>query len=237
MLGGKRKFQTCSKLHSETMKSQFEAYAEVDEYRRDYEVRLLAELELIVRDCDGKVNDEKARIRDDWGLKRPPLPPSVIDKLSQMKRGSATLVRQAEALDDDKFQEKQQLTARANEMQLDCQQLEEAETKKALAAAGTEDVCEVCGTTFKGKAGETAHLQFKIHGAFEQIREKLVELRAKAKEAPPKKKREDREEDTKAKGDHDKANGREKDRGRGGDSRERERASSGARQSAKGRRQ
>eukprot|EP00928_Gymnodinium_smaydae_P047891 TRINITY_DN31996_c0_g1_i1.p1 TRINITY_DN31996_c0_g1~~TRINITY_DN31996_c0_g1_i1.p1 ORF type:complete len:354 (-),score=45.31 TRINITY_DN31996_c0_g1_i1:291-1352(-) len=236
-LGGKRKYPVCQKLHSDTMKQLFESHPDVEEYRREYELRLLADLEYIVRECDGKVSDEKARIRDDWGLKRPPLPPAIIDKLSMLKRGSATLVAQAEALDDDKFQEKAQLTAKANEMLLDCQQLEDAETKKALEATGTEDVCPVCGTTYKGKAGETAHLQFKIHGAFEQIRAKLTELKEKVKNAPPKKKRDEKDEEAKPKKeekdkpDQDKSNGKEKERSKDND-REREskdRGASGAR--------
>lgn len=235
-LGGKRNFAVCEKIHSEIMKEQFEAHGEREELQWEYELACVASLEFAVRECDGRIANEKARIRDDWGRRRPPLPSKVIDVLSKMKRESSAMFKQAEELDDDQIKEKEALVSRSAELMKDAEAYEEVETKKAIAAAVPEEVCECCGTAYQGDAADKAHQQFKIHIAYEAIRKKLAELQPKKADWEKKKKekmdedakkkraedwKKDAEDDEKPKKekdsgkDRDRSRGRSKDRSRG----------------------
>ncbi|CAE7943254.1 crop [Symbiodinium sp. KB8] len=181
-LGGKRQFKPCEKIHSEIMRDQFITHPDADELRRQYEADTLPSLEFAVRECEARIADEKGRIRDDWGRRRPPLPVPVIDKLSAMKRESSAKVKQAESLDDDKFQEKARLMAEAEDLTKEAAAVEEEETKKAIAAAVPEEVCDICGTCYQGAAADAAHKQFKIHNSYQEIRNKLDELKPRVDE-------------------------------------------------------
>lgn len=175
-LGGKRNFQACEKIHSDIMRQQFEAHPDTKDLRREYETVLLGSLKYAVGECDFRINKEKARMSDDWSRKKPPLPAVIIDKLSKLKRESSSLVKAAEELDDDRFEDKRAMTARADELAKEANELEEVELKKAVETGVFEEVCEVCGTCFTGKTADAAHQQFKIHVAYKQIREKFAEL-------------------------------------------------------------
>jgi len=215
-LGGKRKFKPCSLIHSEIMKEQFAASEDADELRKQYQKSSMKEFEHVIRECDGKVADEKARIRDDWGRRRPPLPVPVIDQIARMKRESSSKVKRAEALDDDKFTEKAQLMAEAEEMTKECTELEDRETKKAVEAAIPEEICEVCGTCYQGQAADTAHQQFKIHNAYVLIREKLEEWKPKPGENDEEgKDGKDRDRDRSRDRGRDRDRDRDRSRGRG----------------------
>lgn len=247
LLGGKRSFQACEKIHSESMRQQFEAHPDAADLRFEYEGYCLRDLEHAVRECEARIANEKARIRDDWGRRRPPLPSSVIDKLSSMKRESSAMVQRAEALDDDSFKEKEALISRAGEIMKEAEEYEQAETKKAQEAAVPEEVCEVCGTCFQGKSGDVAHQQFKIHNAYKQVREhyeillpKKEELEAKRKERKEKEAKERGDDRRKRRDDSDaqdgdrsdrRGRGREddSDRGRGREERGRDRRRSASR--------
>lgn len=197
ILGGKRSFKVCEKIHSESMRQQFEAHPDATDLRAEYEGYCLRDLEHAVRECEARIASERTRIRDDWGRRRPPLPSAVIDKLSSMKRESSAMIQRAEAMDDDLFKEKQELIQRSGEIMKEAEEYEQAETKKAQEAAVPEEVCDICGTAFQGKAGDVAHQQFKIHNAYKQVRDnyelllpKKEELEAKRKERKEKEARE-----------------------------------------------
>mmetsp|Transcript_52348 Transcript_52348/g.168680 ORF Transcript_52348/g.168680 Transcript_52348/m.168680 type:complete len:366 (+) Transcript_52348:101-1198(+) len=233
LLGGKRNFTVCDKIHSEIMRQQFEAHADRQDLEWDYKLQCLKSLEHAIRECDSKILNEKARIRDDWGNRRPPLPAHVIDQVSRMKRESSAMFAMAEQLDDDRFKEKEALVTRSAEIMKEAEALEEVETKKAIKTAITEEVCEVCGTCFQGSAGDAAHLQFKIHHGYGEIRAKLEELKpfkdecekkGKEKDGQDSKKRiEDFKKQRRDNGDqgaedNDKDSSARKDRRRGDDS-------------------
>lgn len=230
LLGGKRNFAVCDKIHSDIMRGQFEQHEDRKELEWDYKLQCMKSLEHAVRECEARILNEKARIRDDWGNRRPPLPVHVIDQVSRMKRESSATLAMAESLDDDKLKEKEQLLARSNEIMKDAEALEDSETKKAIKAAITEEVCEICGTCFQGSAGDAAHLKFKVHAAYKDVRDKLEELRPLKEEWE--KKRKERDGDSK-RGSDDKKKRREngdagsddaKDRKRRSDSRKRSRS-------------
>jgi len=217
-LGGKRNFQACEKIHSEVMRQQFEAHPDTKDLRREYESALLASLKYAVGECEFRINKEKARMSDDWSRKKPPLPATIIDKLSKLKRESSSLVKAAEEIDDDRFQDKLAMTARANELAKEANDLEEVELKKAVETGVFEEVCEVCGTCFTGKTADAAHQQFKIHTAYKQIREKFAELDSRRAELSSGQPKEDKDGGPKApqeKRDADPRRGRDKSADRG----------------------
>jgi len=222
-LGGKRNFEACDKIHSEIMKQQFEEHSEVENLRREYECSSMPLLQRAVRDCEGRIASEKARIRDDWGRKRPPLPVHVIDRVSQIKRDSTAMIQQAEALDDDKMQERAQMMARSEELMKESIALEEAETKKAIEAAIPEEVCEICATPYQGDTANAAHRQFKIHSAYKLVRDQLKKLEPRVEEFE---KAEKTRKEEKAKENGEKADESRKEKDTGRDrSRDRERGS------------
>merc|ERR1719382_1749018 len=87
----------------------------------------------------------------------------------------------------------------------------ELETKKAVEAAEPEVVCEICGTSYIGEDGNAAHLKFRIHDAYVQIRERIAELKPRVDEWEKQKKdKKDDEHKKKRKEEWDKAMEKEK---------------------------
>jgi len=197
-VGGKRKIEICEKIHSEPMRDQFNAHAEKDSLMEKYEELSLRDLQRVVQLCEDHIVKERARIRDDVRRKKPPLPAHINDKLAALKRESSAMIQRAETLDDDQFREKESLITKANEMIKDRDELLEEETKKAVATQPQEESCDICGTSYIGKDGDAAHLQFKIHHAYVKIRERLDELKPKV-EARAREQREKKDEEAKKK--------------------------------------
>jgi len=156
------------------------------------------DLEAVCKECETHIGEERARIRTDVRRRKPPLPQTVNDRLSQMKREATQMVQKAEAMDDDQLREKETLTAKANEILKDREDLLEAETKKAAEAMEPEVVCEVCGSSYVGEEGNAAHLKFRIHDAYSKIRDRLAELKPRVEEWE-KQKREKKDEEHKKK--------------------------------------
>mmetsp|Transcript_33102 Transcript_33102/g.102776 ORF Transcript_33102/g.102776 Transcript_33102/m.102776 type:complete len:346 (+) Transcript_33102:129-1166(+) len=190
MLGGKRKFNLCERLHSELMREQFEAHPEAKTLRGEYERSLLLELEYVVRECDNHIAAERTRIREDLRRKKPALPGPVNDKLAMMKRESSAMIQRAEALDDEHLVEKQALITKSAELMKERDEYQQKETQKAIDAVEPEEVCEVCGVSYTGKDGDAAHMSFRIHEAYARIRKYIDELRPRVESlgppAPPK---------------------------------------------------
>mmetsp|Transcript_68349 Transcript_68349/g.142863 ORF Transcript_68349/g.142863 Transcript_68349/m.142863 type:complete len:327 (+) Transcript_68349:70-1050(+) len=198
LLGGKRNFGVCDKIHSEPMKDLFQKHPERDELTKSYEELSVRDLEAVCKECETHIGEERARIRTDVRRRKPPLPQTVNDRLSQMKREATQMVQKAEAMDDDQLREKETLTAKANEILKDREDLLEAETKKAAEAMEPEVVCEVCGSSYVGEEGNAAHLKFRIHDAYSKIRDRLAELKPRVEEWE-KQKREKKDEEHKKK--------------------------------------
>mmetsp|Transcript_44563 Transcript_44563/g.129585 ORF Transcript_44563/g.129585 Transcript_44563/m.129585 type:complete len:378 (+) Transcript_44563:117-1250(+) len=198
LLGGRRSFSVCSRIHSEPMRDLFKAHKDVEALTLEYEQQSLQDLEFVVRECEGHIAQEKQRIRTDVRRKKPPLPPAVNDRLSAMKRESSAMVQKAEQMDDDQIREKEALITKANELMKERDELLEIETKKAMEALDPEEVCDICGTSYVGKDGDAAHLKFRIHDAYKQIRARIAELKPRVEELE-RKHREQKEEEFKRK--------------------------------------
>lgn len=228
-LGGKRNFKPCSKIHSEIMKDQFASHPDHAKLLARYELDAIPRFEDAVYECDVRIKDEKKRIREDWGNRRPPLASEALTRMHGMKRDARLKFEAAEKLEDDNITERKKLMTEADDLVKEADALEEVETKKAKEAAIPEEVCEICATVYKGKegsAGDAAHKQFKVHIAYQMIRDRLAELKQKAEKAKPEK----RENDDKSaeEGETDTRNRKTKSRQREGDENGRDRGRGGS---------
>lgn len=211
LLGGKRSFNVCEKIHSEIMREQLKTHKDSESLTKDYEALSLQDLEYVVRECEGHIATEKQRIRTDVRRKKPPLPPAVNDRLSAMKRESSAMIQRAEQMDDDQIREKEALITKANELLKDREDMLESETKKAAESLEPEEVCELCGTSYIGKDGDAAHLKFRIHDAYVKVRARIDVLKPRAEEwERTKREKKDEEFKKKRKEEWDKAAEKEK---------------------------
>jgi len=176
-LGGKRNFKTCTKIHSEIMRDQLNAHPDAEKLKRQYELEVLPDFNYVIDQCEKRIVEERKRIREDWGNRVRPLPADTVQEVYAMKRAHGVRMKEAESLDDDKFELKIKLMREADELAKEAQALEERELKKAKDNAINEEVCEICGTSYLGSAGNAAHLQFRIHNAYSEIRDKHREIK------------------------------------------------------------
>merc|ERR1712066_422317 len=98
------------------------------------------------------------------------------------KRESALLTEQAQAMDDDRIREKETLLKKVAELKQDIEEYTKEETKKAINSNPTEEVCDVCGTSYLGKEDYDAHLQYRVHLGYAKVRERIAELQKKKEE-------------------------------------------------------
>lgn len=182
-LGGKRDFKPCQKIHSEMMRDQFSAHPDAAKLQLQYEADAIPSFEYAVSECDSRIAEEKKRIREDWGNRRPPLPADVVQQVHIMRRESRVKVEEAEALEDDKLRDKIRLMKQAEELSKEALAFEDRELEKVKAAATIEEVCEICGTSYHGTAGDATHRQFKVHAAYEMIRHRLAEMKERVEKA------------------------------------------------------
>eukprot|EP00435_Cladocopium_sp_Y103_P051211 s453_g15.t2 len=177
LLGGKRKFAVCEKIHSDMMKEQLNKHPDAEQLKREYEKMLLRDLDFVIRECEAHIALENNRVREDVRRKKPPLPIQVNDRLAQMKRESSALIQRAEALDDDKLKEKEALTQQANEVLKEREEVLEEETKKAIAALPPHDICEAPDQPFAvpvtRRSPEWGWLEYLLHASCSTYRIRL----------------------------------------------------------------
>lgn len=215
VLGGKRTLEVCKKIHSDVMQAQYLADPKADEYRRDCEYVSLRDLEKVILEREGHIANERGRIREDYARRKKPLPPDVNIKLSAMKREASILIERAEALDDDKIREKEQLVKQSEELKQETEDYQKDEVKKAADMVQLEQLCEVCGTAYATEEDKEKHLAYRVHWGYEKVIARLDELKVKKDEIDKEREAERKE---KRKKDWEKAQEKDKEReGRGDD--------------------
>eukprot|EP00930_Biecheleria_cincta_P057841 TRINITY_DN43713_c0_g1_i1.p1 TRINITY_DN43713_c0_g1~~TRINITY_DN43713_c0_g1_i1.p1 ORF type:complete len:379 (-),score=72.64 TRINITY_DN43713_c0_g1_i1:85-1221(-) len=233
-LGGKRNFKPCQKIHSEIMKGQFDSHPDHAKLLPRYEIEAISSFERAVYECDVRLKDEKKRVREDWGNRRPPLASDALNKIHALKRDARLRFEAAEKMEDDNITEKKRLMTEADDLAKEADALEEVETKKAKDSAIPEEVCEICATVYKGKegsAGDAAHKQFKVHVAYQEIRDRLAVLKEKAEKAKSEKRDggDDKQQDEEdGENGQDRRNRGSKSRLREGDASSRDRGRAGS---------
>lgn len=220
--------EPCARIHSELMKDQFENSAEADSLRQEYELSALRDLERAVVECDGYVRAEKERIRAEVRRKKPPLPAEVNIRISNLKKEAREKQEWASKLEDDQHRKKEELQQESADLFKQADDLTDEATKKVLADMPKEEFCEECGTMYTGEQEREAHLKYKIHDKYVDIRARLAKARERkdeiekemkeAKENERKKRcREELEKEEGGKDrkkDRDRSRSRDRDRGK-----------------------
>merc|ERR1712194_886274 len=213
MLGGKRRFKVCERIHSAAMRSLLENHPDKEKLTQEYEKISLRDLEDAVRECDSHIGKEKQRIQTETRLRKPQLPLSVHDRLSMLKRQATNMMKQAEELDDDRIIEKEAMINKVNEIMKDRETLTEPEQKKAIESIVAEVSCEICGTCYAGEDENETHLRFRIHIAYKEIRDRLAELKPRV-QGREKQRRDKKDEDSRRRRKEDWDKDKEKDKDR-----------------------
>eukprot|EP00928_Gymnodinium_smaydae_P009887 TRINITY_DN13703_c0_g1_i1.p1 TRINITY_DN13703_c0_g1~~TRINITY_DN13703_c0_g1_i1.p1 ORF type:complete len:475 (-),score=105.39 TRINITY_DN13703_c0_g1_i1:66-1304(-) len=173
----KRQLPSCSKIHSEVLRSQFEAAPNSEVFRAEYEEDFLVYLEQAARDCDAFIARERLKCRAASG-KVVKMPPEVKERHDRLESHYKDLIEKAEVLADESVTRSQEMMKQAMEVK---EELDSIKAKHTTEFAG-EDICEVCGVRYPlgdGAHDKESHKRGKTHGGFAQIRNKIVELKAK----------------------------------------------------------
>lgn len=224
VLGGKPRVDVCSKIHSDTCKQQFEESDDAESFRKDCVIASLRDMDNVLRDTDRFIVDKKAELKEEARRKRQAnrvvLADEICRTLRDLKKGAKQLIDQAEALDDNDYKSRETLMTQANELNLQHDDMFKNEVHKALEKDGFEEMCDVCGTVYKGNDDYENHLKFKVHQGWQQTRGRIEELR-KQKEQIEKEKVDERKasrNESSDKADDDKnGDGKRRGRSRNGD--------------------
>jgi len=188
----KRNIRMCNKVHSDAMKSEYEAHPDVRKHKAEYEKQLLPVLEGLVREADAWVAREQANVQKADG---PPervttnnMAPSVKETYEQLKDDMNKMMAAAETeaekgnVEGSKFK-----VTLANEIKSKIQELEEKHLVTYTVTHRGEDVCEVCGTRYEAltstnHARHAAHFTGKVHLAYVKIRDWVKSLRERRRD-------------------------------------------------------
>jgi len=225
----KRDLGHCTKVHSEAMKEEFEASPEKERYQADWERKLKAYLEDLVRGADDWVARERRNIADANRMLEEGGPNEVArGEIKKLNDSAAELLAAAENdAEAGNIQESKMKAEKAEDLK---KKATEYEDKAKLARI--DDVCEVCGSRME--SGDVTYARFKhqegkVHVGYVKIREWLAELRTRVRaydirdEKENEAKREARRERSRSRrGDRDRERTKEpKDRDTGGRAAER----------------
>mmetsp|Transcript_35697 Transcript_35697/g.83558 ORF Transcript_35697/g.83558 Transcript_35697/m.83558 type:complete len:318 (-) Transcript_35697:35-988(-) len=223
-LAVKRNIKDCTKVHSDAMKAEFEAHADMEKFKAEYERALLPVLEGYVKEADAWVNRERANVQKnttETDKKATEIPPDVKANLDQLNNDLNKLMAAAEQcaesgdIEGSKFK-----VTLADEIKTKIKEIEDQHTWEVKVRE--EEVCEVCGTRFealaqKNQARFKAHFTGKVHMAYVKIREWIKELKAKKGEgeARPAKADGDRGPRKRSRSKEERGGGRDRERERG----------------------
>jgi len=215
----KRQLEPCTKVHSEFLRSQFEAHPQTEKYRNEYEDMFLSYLEKVVGDCDKFIARERIKCRDKGaGGKQVRLPPAEQERIEELEAKYAKMIKEAEEKAEESVSKSGELTEQAMAVK---DQMDAIKTRHTHEFPG-EEVCEICGVRYALAGGglsdfhgKEAHLNGKTHEGYTEIRAKVAELRGqkRLREREKDKERErDREKEREKRKEKDKDRDRDRDR-------------------------
>lgn len=211
----RRDVGTCSKVHSDRLKDDFEKHPDRERYQYDYEKDFLDFLEGLVREADAWIAREKGNCAAPGT--RTKMTPTLKTKMVEMQEKSEKLMQQAEDLAEkgDVNLSKQAVeTSRIIK-----EEIKELKEKHTYMSEG-EQVCTICGVRCNPdeKADYQAHLDGRLHDGYTQIRAKVQELRERVRNGrPPSKKAEGGKDDDKERRKDNEKGGKDDDKERGKD--------------------
>merc|ERR1712187_895967 len=111
------------------------------------------------------------------------LPDEVNARISAMKREAMNLKEKAASLTEDTdARQKEQLEQEAATAIADYEAFVKEEERKAALAAPKAQSCEICGTAYTGDDEYKMHLEYRVHTVYQQMKEKLEELKSRKEE-------------------------------------------------------
>lgn len=178
----KRDIGSCSKVHSDAMKEEYEASPDKAKWEREYGRQLRTYLEELVRGADDWVEREKRNIKalnDQIQAEGPShIAQAEIKKLTEQ---ATDLIAEAEtAAEEGNIPESKRMLELAEE----CKAKADSYEDKAKAAR-TEDVCNLCGSRLESGDPNKAkfrHEDGKIHFGYVKIRKWLADIRQRLDE-------------------------------------------------------
>jgi len=220
---------TCSKIHSELLRAQFESHADRSKYAEEYEREFLYFLEGLIFEADSWIGREKVNCKPAGKVTR--MPPHVEQSLASMQEESEALMRKAEDLAEaSQLEPSKKAFVRAQDLS---KEIDDIKEKYTYMSRG-EEVCEVCGIRCNPDDQEhyRAHFEGKLHAGYLRIRERVKHLRAKRNPESQQEDDKSRQETTRDRRKEGRELNRSRDRTR---NRDRERSRKHGRDRARGR--
>eukprot|EP00927_Polykrikos_kofoidii_P042024 TRINITY_DN3589_c0_g1_i4.p1 TRINITY_DN3589_c0_g1~~TRINITY_DN3589_c0_g1_i4.p1 ORF type:complete len:314 (-),score=69.95 TRINITY_DN3589_c0_g1_i4:45-986(-) len=177
----RRDIGVCTKVHSDRLRTDFEAHEDYARYKLEYERDFLQFLEGLVREADAWISRERGNCAAPGKVTR--MTPAVREKVKEMQERSEQCMKQAEdRADMGDLRGSKEAVEMANKLKEDAQELKEKHTYMS----GGEQVCDVCGVRCNPdeQADYQAHLDGKLHESYTQIRSRVKLLREKMRNPP-----------------------------------------------------
>eukprot|EP01062_Namystynia_karyoxenos_P081356 TRINITY_DN8929_c0_g1_i1.p2 TRINITY_DN8929_c0_g1~~TRINITY_DN8929_c0_g1_i1.p2 ORF type:complete len:326 (+),score=172.46 TRINITY_DN8929_c0_g1_i1:81-980(+) len=170
----------CSLNHSDMMREEWERLTDDERAAYRYEDDFQSFLEELVRDIDGKIRARK-RESDAQIHQLPPPDPEMTAQKAALEREIETTTEEMDRLNDEgRFEDAKVLMLKVEALQQDVKKKHrEIENKRTLETGKILGVCEICGVLIGigDEQADARHLVGKQHLGYEQIKNKLRELR------------------------------------------------------------
>lgn len=172
----------CTKIHSQRLREDYLAHPDRLKYEEEYERDFLHYLDTLIAESDQVVAREKRNCRE-GGREVEKMPPSVYERVVDMRRQCEDLMKRAENLAEEGNLDESKLAMRSSEdLRADIDRIR----KEHTMITEKDEVCEICGIRCMpgGISDFQAHLDGKLHIGFASIRGKAKELREKFRHRP-----------------------------------------------------
>lgn len=200
----KRDIGTCSKVHSDAMKAEFEAHDDHDKYYIEYLGLLRRYLEELVRNADDWVARERRNISMANQVIEESGPNEVArSEIKRLQDQAQVLMQEAETLSEEgQIQEAKVKLELADDLKSKAD-----DWMNKAKSSRTEGVCEICGSRME--SGDPARAKFrhqegKIHLGYVKIRSWLDDVIRLTKDKEDAKQRKKDSEKKEKKGDDEK---------------------------------
>eukprot|EP01065_Artemidia_motanka_P028391 TRINITY_DN33707_c0_g1_i1.p1 TRINITY_DN33707_c0_g1~~TRINITY_DN33707_c0_g1_i1.p1 ORF type:complete len:306 (+),score=121.13 TRINITY_DN33707_c0_g1_i1:101-1018(+) len=170
----------CSLNHSDLMREEWERVSDDDRAAYRYEDDFQTFLEDLVTDIDSKIRTRKKDSEAQLHQLPPPDPELVSQKLALEKEIEGTTEEMDRLNEEGRFEDAKILMIKVEQLQQDVKRKQkEVENKRTLETGKILGVCDVCGVLIGigDEQADARHLVGKQHLGYEQIKNKLRELR------------------------------------------------------------
>mmetsp|Transcript_96348 Transcript_96348/g.267725 ORF Transcript_96348/g.267725 Transcript_96348/m.267725 type:complete len:340 (+) Transcript_96348:72-1091(+) len=202
----KRNLGECHKVHSDAMKSEYEAHPDKEKYRTEYEKQFLPFLESQVREADAWVARERANVQKTaaaGAIEKTTIntmPDAVKEQVAELTKDMNKMMASAEDLAEKGDIEGSRFKVElADEIKEKIKDIEDRHPSYTVTLK-EEWVCDVCGTRTEAvnehnTARFKAHFTGKVHLGYEKIREWVKKIRARQRDADVSRSRRDAADD------------------------------------------